>query len=403
MVRLKTSYKRLSISEKINFHKHKLRSVNNKLKNIIYAQASTVCIRNIKQAASHQSNNINVHLFYSGNSPNDFYGYGNQFYSTITKVHRKITFNWKNKMIKLMNDSKSELIHVHNEPDLMPMKIMEWDLGVPIIYDQHDFLSGKRKLDSTLLNHEKYCNEKNDGAIFITEYYKKLVSSKYSINKLALSFPNFGSINMILRKEDMLPKLSLKTKKIHLVYIGAIDQDNPGLTRYLLPQIKELSEQNFIIDIYPSRNGDYSKYEQVDNVNVMKRQNPKKLIHILSQYDCGLTLVNPNSVNMPEELKFGFWNKAFDYLMAGIPQITLNFFSVISEFIQKNEFGISVLSLKELNKNHQQLLNYLISLESKILKENNNYTYEAQINKMHLFYNDVIRNYHLKKIEKLKA
>jgi hypothetical protein len=76
---------------------------------------------------------------------------------------------------------------------------------------------------------------------------------------------------------------------------------------------------------------------------------------------------------------------------------------VISDFIQKNEFGISVLSLKELNKNHQQLLNYLISLESKILKENKNYTYEAQIDKMHLFYNDVIRQYHLKKIEKLKA
>jgi len=402
MLELKKTYKKLSLSEKINFHTHKLENIKNKIKNIIYAQASTVCIRNIKQASAHQNNNIDVHLFYSGNSPNDFYGYGNQFYSSITKVHKKIKLNWERKMINLINKSNSELIHVHNEPDLMPMKIMEWDLGIPVIYDQHDFLSGKRTLNPTLLEHEKYCNEKNDGAIFITDYYKELVASKYCINELNISFPNFGSTDMILKKEHMLPKLSLKSKKIHLVYVGAIDQEHPEITRYLIPQIKELANQNFIVDIYPSQDGDYTKYENIKNVNVMNRLNPKKLISVLSQYDCGLTLVNPDSINMPEELKFGFWNKTFDYLMAGIPQITLTQFSVISDFIKDNEFGISVSSLEKLDKNHDELLNYLISLKSKIINENINYTYEFQIDKMYSFYNDAIKKYHLKKIESLK-
>ena len=64
---------------------------------------------------------------------------------------------------------------------------------------------------------------------------------------------------------------------------------------------------------------------------------------------------------MPEELKFGFWNKTFDYLMAGIPQITLKQFTVISEFVEENGFGISTPSLSELDKNHEQLSNYLSS------------------------------------------
>ena len=401
MFKYKRAYKNLSQSEKIKYHEDKLLNIDNKIKNIIYAQASTVCIRNIKQAAAHKKNNINVHLFYSGNSPNDFYGYGNQFYSNMVKVHKKIMLNWKNKMTKLINISDSDLIHVHNEPDLMPMKIMEWDLGLPVIYDQHDFLSGKRTLNSNLLTHEKYCNEKNDGAIFITDHYKELVAKKYSINKLNISFPNFGSNNMILKKEDVLPKLSLSSKKIHLVYVGAIDQEHPEITRYLIPEMEQLSNQGFLIDIYPSKNQDYSKYQNINNVQVMKTLNPKKLIKILSQYDCGLTLVNPNSINIPDELKYGFWNKTFDYLMAGIPQITLNKFSVISDFIKTNKFGISVENLDKLKINHNISLKYLSSLESKILKENMLYTYESQIDNIYEFYKDVMKNYHQKKIKKL--
>ena len=394
-------YNQLSKTEKLNFHISKLDNHSKKINNIIYAQASTVCIRNIKQAAAHQSQNLNVHLFYSGNSPDDFYGYGNQFYSTITEVHEKFRLNWKRKMKKIINKTKSELVHVHNEPDLMPMKIMKWDLGIPVIYDQHDFLSGKKKLSSKLLNHEKYCNEKNDGGIFITDNYKDLVAKKYIINNLNISFPNFGSMDMVLNKEQMMPKLSKLSKKIHLVYVGALDQERPNITRYLIPQMKELSDQGFIIDIYPSIDDNYDKYKTLNNVNVMKKQNPKELIRTLSQYDCGLTLVNPNCTNMPEELKFGFWNKAFDYLMAGIPQITLEIFSVISNFIKKNNFGITVSSLNELNKNHDDLSGHLNTLHSNILEKNRIYTYENQINKMHNFYNDVIKNYHTKKIKTL--
>ena len=118
-----------------------------------------------------------------------------------------------------------------------------------------------------------------------------------------------------------------------MVYVGALDQENPRITRYLLNEFKELSNQGFIIDIFPSRDDEYNRYNMIKNVRVMKKQNPKKLIKLISHYDCGLTLVNQNSSNVPEELKFGFWNKSFDYIMAGIPQITLDTYEVMSKFI----------------------------------------------------------------------
>ena len=82
----------------------------------------------------------------------------------------------------------------------MPMKIMEWDLGIPVIYDQHDFLSGKREkeLSPLLLAHERYCNEENDGAIFITNYYKQLVAAKYSINELLSLNNNEAKIGFLI-------------------------------------------------------------------------------------------------------------------------------------------------------------------------------------------------------------
>ena len=62
MFDIQNRYKKLSLSEKIVFHKEKLQNLSKGINNIIYAQASTVCIRNIKQATAHQKNNINVHL-----------------------------------------------------------------------------------------------------------------------------------------------------------------------------------------------------------------------------------------------------------------------------------------------------------------------------------------------------
>ena len=107
-------------------------------------------------------------------------------------------------------------------------------------------------------------NTSNRFVYSIMEALYKL--SEPSLKIVRRYIPNFGSIDMIPKENENLSKLSLKTGKIHLVYIGAIDQEHPSITRYLIPQIKDLSKQGFMIDIYPSKNGDYDKYNNLDKL-----------------------------------------------------------------------------------------------------------------------------------------
>ena len=394
------TYKKLSEEKKIIHHKNHLKKAKD-ISSIISAQSSCVCIRNIKQASAHNNSGINVHLYFSGKSPNDFYGFGNDYYKSITKVSKKTTLFWKYKIEKLIHKTNAQLIHSHNEPDILPMKMMQFDLGIPIIYDQHDFLSAKRTLSSQLLNQEKYCNENNNGAIFITDKYKNLVSNKYAINPLNISFPNYGSKDLLIKKDSMIKKISDKTGAIHLVYEGALDEKNPNITRYLVPQIKQLSELGFYIDLFPSKNNSYDLYKKMTNVTVHDKLPPNLLIKKLSQYDFGLSIVNQNCDNIPEELKYGFWNKCFDYLLAGIPQITLKGFDIINDFVEKNKFGFSIDDLSKLknnenlsHENQEEFANHIFSNRDEWLIENN-------LNKMHLFYIETIKKYHTQKIEEL--
>ena len=304
-------------------------------------------------------------------------------------------------MRKLIAQTDADIIHTHNEPDFMPMKIISGNFGIPVIYDQHDFLSAKKTIKPSLLKYEKYCNENNDGAIYVTEQYKSLVSEKYSINPLNINLPNYGSLDTITTKNSMLSKLSKKTKDTHLVYIGAIDQHNPTKTRYLIDQIKILSDLGFNVHIYPSKNNNYEKYSLIRNVIVHKKETPDRIIKVLSQYDYGLSIVNPHAKNIPKELKFGFWNKTFDYLMAGIPQITLDYFTVISDFITKNNFGVSVKKLSDLKQD--ELLNLSNKMCETIIDKRKLFTFEKNISSVIDLYEKSIEKFHADKISLLSS
>ena len=121
----------------------------------------------------------------------------------------------------------------------------------------------------------------------------------------------------------------------------------------------------------------------------------------LSQYDFGLTIVNSKCDNMAQELKYGFWNKCFDYLLAGIPQITLNDFETMSDFINKNKFGFSIKNINGLYKNHNLSKNKQKEFITSILSNREKWLMDKKIHKMHTFYINVIKSYHTQKIQEL--
>ena len=76
-------------------------------------------------------------------------------------------------------------------------------------------------------------------------------------------------------------------------------------------------------------------------------------------------------------------------------------FSVISDFVVKNNFGISVDSLDCLEKNHSNLLKEFDIMRANIINQNKLYTYEKKMDLIYQFYSDVIENYHKKKLIEL--
>jgi len=74
-------------------------------------------------------------------------------------------------------------------------------------------MSQKMKYLPFLKYYEKICNEENDGAIYITENYRQLVSKKYKLNKNNIVFGNYGLTKLIPEREC---KYNVKLKKVSI-------------------------------------------------------------------------------------------------------------------------------------------------------------------------------------------
>jgi hypothetical protein len=148
---------------------NKLESVIKQNLNVLFIQDSSPCIRNIKYAEILSNLGIKVHLLFKNNDPNKNYGFGNSFYSTLYKF--KYRYQVLKLIVKIIQDQSIDLIHYHNQPDVLCAKIINADLKVPIIYDCHDFMSFKKKLSKREKEAERCCNEDSDGVIYQTEAY----------------------------------------------------------------------------------------------------------------------------------------------------------------------------------------------------------------------------------------
>ena len=314
------------------------------IKNILFIQDTPPCIRTIKIATVLSEKGINIHLMYNGKY---FMKITNKIFTSINKLSFFNRMKIK-QIISFISENNIQLIHYHNEPDILCANIINENLSIPIIYDQHDYLSPKRAMKHKDLIAEKVCNEKADGNIYITEKYKELVGKKYKTPEKYLILPNLLLLNTIPKK--LKQKFSEHDGKTHLVYIGLITQHKNKI-RNLVDHFKILSSKGFIIHVYPTRGKLYPIYEKIPNL-IMHEQLPiNKLLIELSRYDFGILFLNMEGVSKEEqdELKNGAWNKFYDYLSAGIPSITLSSYEYMQGLVEKNHLGVVYSDVNEID------------------------------------------------------
>ena len=200
----------------------------------------------------------------------------------------------------------------------------------------------------------------------------------------------------MLSEENFLPKLSAKDNKIHLVYVGLITQ-HTNKVRNMINYFKKIADKGFIIHVYPTRSKEYTEYRKIPNLILHQQLPVNKLIREISQYDFGITFLN-NEIDDKlrlSEIKFGFWNKMYDYLMAGIPVLTTEFYEDMSDFIKKNKFGISLKKVEELSLNTISEIN-TSDIVKNILTNRDRWTMENQIQLVIEFYQKTLENFNAK-------
>jgi hypothetical protein len=361
------------------------------LKNILFVQDSSPCIRTIKLATALKSKGLKVHLAYINRTPDEVYGYGNSSFISLNKLS-KYNFQKIKFIIELIKKNDISLLHYHNQPDILGAKIINANLNIPIIYDQHDCMSFKHRLSRKEKKSEKICNENANGIVYITSSYKDTMSKYYKLPKNSICFGNYFPIKNLLTKEEELPKLSDTDNKIHLVYLGRISE-NLSDHRNIIFLLKNFNKELFKIHIYPSRDKNYMKYAQISNVIIHNNLPYNKLIKEISQYNFGLTLFNNSIVRKLPIIIYALGNKTYDYLSAGLPVIAQDCLKEVKDFILKNKFGFVLENEPSyINLSKKEYRNMVENIRTNRVK----FTMENQIHRLIDFYNTTLEKFYEK-------
>lgn len=354
--------------------------------NVLFVQDSSPCIRNIKYAEALSQRGVRVHLLHKNKSPDQVYGRGNAFYASITSFKGRLFF--LKKLARLLETHKIDLIHYHNQPDILGARIIKARLGIPFVFDCHDFMSFKHRLSAREKTAERVCNELSDALVYPAASYLKEASQYYQMASRQLVFGNYYPSKLLLDSRDFLPKHSSRDGKIHLVYQGRLAEKTSD-HRYIVEGLKAFDPKRFRLHIFPSNRKDFQEYRAIESVEMHERLPYATLIKELSAMDYGLVMFQDGIARKLPAVRYAFGNKTFDYLCAGLPVLTQDSLEEIRAFIAAHSVGWTLSALESLPQ--PQSVEYK-SLVDKVLAIREDYSMERQIGKVLELYEELIRD-----------
>jgi len=213
---------------------------------------------------------------------------------------------------------KADLFCAIDLDTIMPVYFAGKLKSKQLVYDAHEYFSQQKEIITRPKVYKVWRFIEN---IFVPKFkngytvsysiskaFDDLFKIKYEVIANATSIKN---INKILSKKDKL-----------IVYQGAVNEAR-GL-EFLIPAMKNIDAQlhiygdgNFMAQLKTI----IDKHCLQEKVNIKGKVSPDELNRITSEYYIGLNLVENIGLNQYYSLA----NKFFDYMHAGIPQVTMNF------------------------------------------------------------------------------
>ena len=322
---------------------------------ILMMQKNACCIRNYKFARVLKERGHEVGLFTDGQTPQQCYSKNNLLKDedAYTRVHRVPLFSDYFELVKVIKEHGYQILHAHNEPDSYALLAQANPFGLPMIHNCHDIVSATWRIDmfkeaekNDLMSLESLALKRSDSIIFPAEGLIDIAKDKYG--EIAENQGVFWSTpvkSFIPKDEELLPKLSEKDGKIHIVYAGGFN-----ITANVNGVVPERFYMNFFLDLLRYANDDVMIHvytpgmsdDILSHLMPFKKDgliyegsvDPSDLIKALSQYDYGFfgNCSPTPGLNYINALP----NKMFEYFSAGLPMISDESVISVVKFSEKH-------------------------------------------------------------------
>ncbi|MDG6026550.1 MAG: hypothetical protein E3K40_07540 [Candidatus Brocadia sp.] len=234
----------------------------------------------------------------------------------------------------------------------------------------------------------------------------EILKKQYDIKAPILEFYSYPCVEFF-EESSLNNKYSFKSKKINLIYTGAlIPNSYPDniYGNYKLFNVTDiLTKQNICLNIYTSPYMSKNKFSKLykeyidlsnklDGFKIYTGISPNHISLEASKYDFGTIIFMfkyNNSLDMSNKIKIP--TKFFAYLEAGLPIIISEEFEYASKLVREYEIGI-VVSQKDMYNLSKIISAYdYKKLRNNVLSARNKLSIETHINRLLQFYEEVVK------------
>lgn len=236
--------------------------------------------------------------------------------------------------------SKADVFNAVDTDTLLAVRAAGWMKGIKITLDAHEWfeevpeLVGRNRVRGIWMWVARWCIPATVLRYTVSAPIAQALEHRYGYPFGLIR--NYPILNQDLKRDAGIERVQ------SLVYLGVLNEGR-GLEQMILA-MHQIDAKFWIVgsgDIEPQLR-DLVKAEKLeDKIEFMGFKTPDQLRPVLLKSKVGINLLDDTS----ESYRFSLANKFFDYVHAGLPQVTMNFPTYRSQ-IDEHEVGVLINNLE---------------------------------------------------------